>query len=243
MESLTFIVEKRDKTVKARTCADGRVQRTSMDREDVSSPTVSTEATLLTAIIDVEEGRDVATCDIPNAFVQTDIEELDKDGNQTIMKIRGVLVDILCEIDPAYIPYVVQEGKSKVLYVQVLKALYGMLVSAMLFYRKLRADLENYGFEINPYDPCVANKMVNGKQLTISWHVDDLKASHMDSKVIDEFLQWIKDTYGKIGEVKVTRGKIHDYLGMILDYSVPGQVSIDMCDYVKNMVESFPTDS
>jgi hypothetical protein len=65
-----------------------------MSREDVSSPTVSTEAVLLTAVIKAEEGRDVATCDIPNAFIQTTMEEMDKEGNRTIMKICGVLVDI-----------------------------------------------------------------------------------------------------------------------------------------------------
>ena len=45
-------------------------------------------------------------------------------------------------------------------------------------YKKFQKDITEYGFEINPHDPCVANKMVNGKQLTITWHVDDLKASH-----------------------------------------------------------------
>jgi hypothetical protein len=122
----------------------------------------------------------------------------------------------------------------------VTKAIYGLLVLAMLFYQKLAGDLTKYGFEINPYDPCVANKMVQGQQLTVSWHVDDLKASHKDPKIIDEFIQWIKQTYGSIGEVKVTRGKIHDYLGMKLDYTAKGQVTIDMEDYVENMVSSFP---
>ena len=61
---------------------------------------ISMEGTLLTAVIKVQEGRDVTTCDIPNAFVQTHVEEKDKDGNQIIMKIRGVCVDTLCEIDP-----------------------------------------------------------------------------------------------------------------------------------------------
>ena len=55
-------------------------------------------------------------------------------------------------------------------------------------------DLEGYGFVVNPYNPCVANKMVNGKQMTVSWHVDDLKSSHKDSKVNDKFLQWVKKT-------------------------------------------------
>ena len=132
------------------------------------------------------------------------------------------------------------ERGQKVLYVHILKAIYGMLVSAMLFYRKLSADLVEHGFEINPYDPCVANKMVQGKQQTVCWHIDDLKASHMDSKVNDSFGQWAKKQYGSIGELKIHKGKIHEYLGMKLDYSEPGKLKVDMIDYVKSMLSSFP---
>ena len=64
------------------------------------------------------------------------------------------------------------------LYVRLSKALYGMLRAALLFYKRLRSDLENMGLEVNPYDPCVANKMMNGSQTTRCWHVDDLKVSH-----------------------------------------------------------------
>ena len=94
-------------------------------------------------------------------------------------------MDILCETEPRYREYVVIEGKQKVLYMHIMKAIYGMRVSVMLFYKKLVKDLKQYGFIVNPYDPCVANKIVEGKQLTVSWHVDDLKSSHKDSKVND----------------------------------------------------------
>ena len=118
-----------------------------------------------------------------------------------------------------------------------------MLVSAMLFYHKLTKALLSYGFKLNPYDPHVVNKMVNGEQLTICWHVDDLKSSHIDPKVNDKFLQWIKDMFRQLSEVKMTRGLLHDYLGMTLNYSVPGQVSIDMSHYVKKMVRDFPQEN
>jgi Reverse transcriptase (RNA-dependent DNA polymerase) len=129
---------------------------------------------------------------------------------------------------------------KKELYLRVKKAIYGMLESALLFYKKLSGDLIRYGFEVNPYDPCVANKTFNHAQLTVSWHVDDLKVSHRDEKVVSEFISWIKEQYGKIGAVKVTRGKVHEYMGMKLRYEVPGQVSVDMVDYVKNMLDGFP---
>ena len=47
------------------------------------------------------------------------------------------------------------------------KALYGLLRSALLLYNKLVADLESDGFVLNPYDSCVANNFVNGKQMTV----------------------------------------------------------------------------
>ena len=73
--------------------------------------------------------------------------------------------------------------------------------------------------------------------------MDFLKSSHIDPKVNDEFLQWIKDTFMLLSEVKTTQGPLHDYLGMTIDYSVPGQVSIDMSHYVKKMVKEFPQEN
>ena len=149
-------------------------------------------------------------------------------------------MDILCEIDPIYQDYMVTEGNQKVLYVHITQAIYRMLVSAMLFYPKLTKALLSYSFKLNPYDLCVVNKMINGEQLTVCWHVDDIKSSHIDPKVNKEFLQWIKATYRQLNQVKMTQGLLHDYLGMTLNYSVPGQVSINTSHYVKKMVKEFP---
>ena len=60
------------------------------------------------------------------------------------------------------------------MYVKLKKALYGTLQAALLFWKNLMNVLIEWGFVVNPYDWCVAKKMVNGKQLTIVWHVDDL---------------------------------------------------------------------
>jgi hypothetical protein len=58
--------------------------------------------------------------------------------------------------------------------------------------------------------------------------------------MVDDFLTWMNQTYAQIGELKSTCGSRHDYLGMTLDYGVPGQVTIDMVNYVKLMVSFFP---
>ena len=86
-----------------------------------------------------------------------------------------------------YGPYVVYENGNKVLYVQVLKALYGMLVVVVFWYKKFRADLEEVGFVFNPYDPCVANRQVNGKQQTICF---DVMSSHIDLKTNNKIFEW-----------------------------------------------------
>ena len=47
------------------------------------------------------------------------------------------------------------------------------------------------GFEINPYDLCVANKMGNGSQMTIRWDIDDLMISHLSQDEITKVVQQI----------------------------------------------------
>ena len=79
-------------------------------------------------------------------------------------------------------------------------------------------DLKEQGYKINPYDPCMANKIINGEQHTVTWHVNNLKFGHKDPKVNNLFIEWLSEKYGKLGDVKATRGKVHEYLGMTLDF-------------------------
>jgi hypothetical protein len=82
--------------------------------------------------------------------------------------------------------------------------------------------------------------MVNGKQLTIAWHVHDLKISHVDTKVVDSFIDDLDHEFGKETPLSKSRGKIHDYLGMTLDFSINGQVTITMIDYIKMICMDLP---
>ena len=106
------------------------------------------------------------------------------------MVLTGELAKMMVQIAPEiYWKYIAVDRKgTKMLYVKLQKALYGLLRASLLFYRKLRKELEAYGFEINPYDPCVANKMTDtGKQLTVVWHVDDLMALCEDNFELTDF--------------------------------------------------------
>lgn len=75
------------------------------------------------------------------------------------MRHTGKIVEILLDIDPdMYEPCVAYEQGQKVLYMELLKALYGTIRAARLFWEKLSNKLIEWGFEANPYDSCVMNK-------------------------------------------------------------------------------------
>src|SRR5210317_1489638 len=239
LESIMLLKQKRDGTIKGRNCADGRKQREFTSKEEAASPTVKLESVFLTSVIEAHEGRDVTTIDIPNAFIQNKIEN---EADKVVMRMRGKLAEYLVLIAPQiYKPYVVFENGKKVLYCEAQNAIYGTLKAALLFYKKLLKDLIEFGFEINPYDVCVANIMINGKQMTTLFHVDDMKVSHMDHQEISIFINWLKSKYEVDGlnKLKATRGKVHDFLGMKLDFSKSGKVIIDMKEYVQNMINDF----
>ena len=95
------------------------------------------------------------------------------------------MVDILCQLNlRLYMQYAVLENGRKVLYAEVHKAVYGMLDSDLLFWMDLSGLLEKQGYVMNPYDICCMNKMINGAQCNIVWHVYDIKASHIYTELL-----------------------------------------------------------
>ena len=95
--------------------------------------------------------------------MQTDI--LDNDGKNIIMKIRGLLVDILLEIDEKKCrDFMIYNGKDKLLYIKMLKVLHSILTASIPYYKKFRKDIEVIGYEANLYNVYIANKIINSKQ-------------------------------------------------------------------------------
>jgi hypothetical protein len=71
------------------------------------------------------------------------------------------------------------------------------------------------GFELNPYDTCIANKLVDKKQCTVAWYVDNNKLSHVDLEVVTGVVDKINERFGKM---TITQGKEHGN-----EYYLPGQ--------------------
>ena len=237
LQYLMFLKEKRCGKVKARGCADGRKQRLYKTKEETSSPTMNVEALFITCIIDAMERREAMTCDIPGAFMQLEMDEL------VHMKLEGEIALLLIRLDPSYKQILSYHHGKPVIYTELNKVLYGTLQAALLFWRNLSGFLvEKLGFEANPYDFCVVNKIINGSQCTIRWHVDDLKIAHIDGKVNQYILETLQKEYGKEAQIPSTTGKVHEYLGMTIDYSTPGKVVFRMEDYIDRLIKECPND-
>jgi hypothetical protein len=198
---------------------------------------------LLTSIVDASEKRDVAIVDIPNAFIQTRFENKKE---RAIIRIRGVLVEWVTKTDPkVYSNYVTVDKKvDKLLLVECLNAIYGTMVAGLLYYRKFADSLDQKKFIKNPYDPCVWNKIIDGNQCTICFHVDDCKISHIKSSVNDGIIAWLRQEYKSIftdgsGKMKVARGRVHVYVGMTLDFTVDRVVKVNMIPYVDEIIRAW----
>ena len=232
---INTIKEKRTGKIKGRSVADGRKQRGYVTKEESSSPTLSLEALLTTTLIDAVEERDVVIFDVPGAFLQAAFP----DEKFVLVKLEGEFVDIMCKVNPELKQYVRIEGKKKVLYLRLLKALYGCMESALLWYNLFVSTLKKMNFEINPYDRCVANRIVEGEQQTICFYVDDNKLSHKSRKVNEEVINKIESYFGKMEK---SYGNEHSFLGMMIRFIGDGKFEIDMTEYQMESITAFGED-
>ena len=104
LRAINLIKEKKDGRIKGRTVADGRPQRARYEKSETTSPTISTDALMVSIVIDAHEHRDVATADVAGAFLKADMDHF------TVIKFDGKSVDLMCETNKKYIPFVVSEN-------------------------------------------------------------------------------------------------------------------------------------
>jgi hypothetical protein len=155
-------------------------------------------------------------------------------------------VDIVVEVAPeVYKSYFSKDNKRmKQLLVQYQNDLHDTMDTILLYYRKFVKSFTDIDFVINPYDLCMANKKIEGEQITICVHDDDCNHSHLKTKVMDSIVNYLLQEYESIfedgsGAMTVSRGNTHKYLVMTLDYTVRGQVKITMFNYDDEFIAAF----
>lgn len=98
--------------------------------------------------------------------------------------------------------------------------MYSTLLRGILFYEKLNNELYLWGYQMNQYHRFTFNKIINNKQITIHFFVDDLKVLNIDGEVFKKEIEKINDKLKtKTQQLNNTKGDVHDYLGLTLDYS------------------------
>ena len=107
-----------------------------MNKEDTTSPNVATESVFITSTIYAFEIRILVTMDVPSSFLHTLMDP--KDPNIS-MALQGKPTDLMVNFyTKFYRKFFSTDSKGRmILYVEIQKALYGMLKSALMLYMKL----------------------------------------------------------------------------------------------------------
>jgi hypothetical protein len=213
--------------LKARLVANGAQQDKTL-YTDVSSPTAKMQSIMMCLTVAARERRKVATVDIGGAYLNAKMK-----GEDVLMELDSLLTSILAKIAPEIVPYI--DKRTGKLIVKLDRALYGCVQSAKLWYLTIKGYLEELGFVANTVDPCVLNKMINGKQLTLVLYVDDLLVSTEMDDDIDWNIDQLRDRFG---EVTTCRDKNLSYLGMHLKFE-DQRVIVSMRHYIEALLAEY----
>ena len=216
--------------LKARLVGGGDCQDRSLySRADTSSPTASTSAIMIVAQLAAAEGRHVISLDIGSAYLNARMPK-DDPSKLVFMAIAPIIATILVDIDPSYKKFLRPNGS---IIVELDQALYGCIESAVLWYNELSTFLGSIGFAPNSYEKCILNKKEPGGQTTIAVYVDDLLITSTKQSHAEAVVAALRDKYK---ELKVTTGTVHNYLGMVMDFSNPPYVSISQVGMIEDII-------
>ena len=135
----------------------------------------------------------------------------------------------MAELDNTFLPFINPDGT---LIVELDRALYGCIESALLWYQELSGFLAHHGFKPNPYDPCVMNRKCKAGLATLGLSVNDILFTCSNPTLASTIIQELEDEYKQL---KVTRGLSHNYLGMVLDFSDKGVVHVSQCGMIEEI--------
>ena len=110
--------------------------------------------------------------------------------------------------------------------------------SARLLWKDIIDHLvDKLGFIANPYDMCVANKVIEGKQCNILWHVDDFKVSHPSETIVYQVIADLEERYGKMA---VKHGPEQTFVGMDITFLQNDEVRFCIKGHVVDAIDDFP---
>jgi hypothetical protein len=214
--------------MKARLVADGSQQDPSL-YPDKSAPTAQLQSIMMVLAIGAAEDRHTLLIDITGAYLEADME-----GEVVTVHMDAQMAAAAVEAMPELAVFLRKDGTMDH---EAVKAIYGCIQSAKLWYNKLVGVLKDMGFAHNEVDPCVMNMYKDGEQITVTIFVDDILAT---SKLLTN-LTWFTDQMnGQFAEVKAELDvRDFSYLGMRVR-TTNGVVRLTMDGFVDDLLNDHP---
>jgi hypothetical protein len=232
IRSSMFLKEKFDafgifKKLKARLVGDGRMQDR-MLYQFLKSPTAQIEYIFICLVIACYRKLKIAKLDISGAYLNALIDDVE----EVYMEISRQITEILIESLPELKEFVTEDGK---LIVKVVKALYGLVQSAALWFDTLSTFLKKLGFVPNDIDECIMNLKTDTRELTIALYVDDILILSPNDEDINWLIGVLEKEYGEVA--KDTSNKF-TYLGMGLEVKPDHSIELSMEQYITDVLKS-----
>jgi hypothetical protein len=223
--------------LKSRLVAGGHRQDLTL-YDDVSSPCVNITSVFMILGISVYEQLDVSITDVKAAYVNAELKSV-----KVRMIFRGQLVQLLTEVylsvyKQDITPYIEPDGS---LLVEVLKALYGLVEAALLWYQHLTGTLQSIGYSVSKHDRGVLFKhdTNTNKKAFICIHVDDILLSTNSKEYAEELKSCLIKAYKDINVQENTNQLF--YLGMQLDMKPEEKsVHISQPGFIKDILTAHP---
>ena len=203
---------------------------------EISTPTASLSSLFAVASHAAAKGLAIGSFDIKQAYLKA---PMPKGGRRIFVRLTKIYVQIIKNMsDDLNDLYSKHENQDGSVIVELDYALYGCLESGRLFYNYFRNILEDkMGYRVSAYDDCVFNLFDSDGIIisTIVIHVDDGFVTGKSEETLDVFFESLKT---HLGEITICRGRIHNYLGMVMDFQHRGLVHIT----IQKMIESIILD-
>ena len=203
---------------------------------EVSTPTASLSSLFSVAAHAAAKGLSVGSFDIKMAYTKAPMPK----HRKIYVRLTKAYVDLIKNINADLkLQYETFQSEDGSVIVELDFALYGCIEAGRLFYDFFKNILvDKMGYHMSSHDDCVFN-LVDEKGIIISTivlHVDDGLVTGTSETVLDTFFEKLKS---HIGDITVKRGRIHDYLGMTMDFSQPNIVHITIQKMIRDIISEW----
>jgi hypothetical protein len=174
--------------------------------------------------IAAKENRKAFTMDIPGAYLNAKLKD------KHVVKFPRDLAAEYVALYPEYVSFLQPDGTMLML---IKKALYGLVESSALWYKEIRAFLENLGYVVHPSDMGVFQLKVGDDTITICLWVDDFLGFSTNDALIEDLKKSVTERFG---DARFDNGEVLNYIGMTISQPKKGVVIVKQTEFIKKIV-------